>query len=126
MGLKGSALAAVGRARDCRDAVHKLGAEDDVGVAEHALLERDHNELGVGEVRLDHAPNVLGVAQVQSSIHLQHMIVSKDLRNESACQRYAPNVLDVALPPLQGSIHLPRQPSQGFGCKQNDLREHTL
>ena len=68
------ALAAIGGACDGGHAVHELGAEDDVGVAEHALLERDHDELGVGEVRLDHAPNVLGVAQVQRSIHLQHAV----------------------------------------------------
>ena len=64
------APALVDGARDGRDAVHKLGAEDDVGVAEHALLERDHDELGVGEVRFDHAPDVLRVAQVQCGIHL--------------------------------------------------------
>ena len=71
MGRGANALAAVHGARDGGHAIHELGAEDDVGVAEHALLERDHNELGVGEVRLDHPPNVLGVAQVQGSVHLQ-------------------------------------------------------
>ena len=71
------ALAGVGRAGDGRDAIHKLGPEDDVGVAEHALLQRHHDELGVGEVRLDHAPDVLRVAQVQRSIHLHRRAVLK-------------------------------------------------
>lgn len=62
--------AVVGAASDGGDAVHEFGAEDDVGVAEHALLQGHHYELGVGEVRLDHAADVLRVAQVQRSIHL--------------------------------------------------------
>ena len=60
-------------ARDGGDAVDELGAEDDVGITKHALLQADHDELGVGEVRPDHAPNVLRVAQVQRSVHLGHI-----------------------------------------------------
>lgn len=69
-----SSLAVVDGARDGRDAVHKLGAEDDVGIAEHALLQGDHDELRVREVRLDHVPDVLRVAQVQRGIHLQRQV----------------------------------------------------
>lgn len=36
------------------DAVHKLGAEDDIGVVEHALLERHHDELQGGGNRARH------------------------------------------------------------------------
>ena len=58
-------------AGDGGDAIHKFGAEEHIGVVEHALLEGHHNELGVGEVAFDHGPNVLRVAQVQCGIHLQ-------------------------------------------------------
>ena len=66
-----SSLAVVDGARDGRDAIHELGAEDDIGVIEHALLQGDHDELRVREVGLDHVPDVLRVAQVQRRIHLQ-------------------------------------------------------
>lgn len=58
------------RAGDGRDAVDKLGPEQNVGIGKHALLERDNDELRVGEVRLDHAPDVLCMAQVQRCVHL--------------------------------------------------------
>ena len=57
-------------ARDCGDAIYELGPEDDVRIAEHALLERNYNELGIGEVRFDHAANVLCMTQVKSCIAL--------------------------------------------------------
>lgn len=60
-----------GGAGDGGDAVDELGAEQHVGVVEHALLQGHHDELGLREVRLDHAPDVLRVAQVQRRIHLQ-------------------------------------------------------
>lgn len=47
-----------------------LCAEDDVCVVEHALLQGHDDELRLREVRADHAPNVLGVAQVERRIHL--------------------------------------------------------
>ena len=55
----------------CGDAIHKLGAEDDAGILEHALFERHNQKLRLREVLLDHAPNVLRVAQIQSRIHLR-------------------------------------------------------
>lgn len=56
----------------CRNPVHKLGPVDDIGIVEHAFLQGHHYELRVRKVCLDHSPNVLGVAQIQCSIHLQH------------------------------------------------------
>ena len=53
--------------------VHELGPEEDVGVVEHAVLEGHHDELGVLEVGLQHVPDVLGVAQVKGSVHLNKM-----------------------------------------------------
>ena len=53
-----------------RNAVDELGAEEHVGIVEHALLEGHYDELGVREVGLDHVPDVLRVAQVQSCINL--------------------------------------------------------
>lgn len=51
--------------------IHKLSAIDDIGVVEHAFLQGDNNELRVGEVGFDHAPNVLSVTQIQRSVNLQ-------------------------------------------------------
>ena len=56
-----------------RNSIHKLGPVYDIGVVEHPFLEGHHYELGIWEVGLDHSPNVLGVAQVQCSIHLQEL-----------------------------------------------------
>ena len=42
----------VATGRHARDGVDEPGAEDDVGVVEHALLERDDEELRLREVRL--------------------------------------------------------------------------
>ena len=50
--------------------VHKLGAEEHVGVVEHPVLERDDDELGAPEVGLQHVANVLSVTQVQGRVHL--------------------------------------------------------
>ena len=50
--------------------VNELGAEQDVGVVEHAVLERDHDELGALEVGLEHVANVLGVTEIQGRVHL--------------------------------------------------------
>ena len=41
------------------DSVHKLGFEEDVGVVEHAVLERDNDELGTVEMAPQHLTNVL-------------------------------------------------------------------
>ncbi len=57
-------------ARDGGHPVHKLGAEEDVGVVEQPVLERDDDELGAPEVGLQHVANVLGVTQVQGRVHL--------------------------------------------------------
>ena len=57
-------------AGDGRDPVDEFGAEDDVGIVEHALLEAHHDELTLGEVGFDHVPDVLSVAQIQRCIHL--------------------------------------------------------
>ena len=50
--------------------IDKFGAENDIGIVKHSLLERDHKELGVLEVILEHAANVLSMAQIQSSVDL--------------------------------------------------------
>ena len=47
-----------------------LGAENDVCVVEHALLQRHNDELRLWKVRADHAADVLRVAQIQRGIHL--------------------------------------------------------
>lgn len=52
-----------------RHAVHKFGLEKDVCVIEHAVLERDHYELAVSEVRAQHLTDVLCVGKVQRSVH---------------------------------------------------------
>jgi hypothetical protein len=49
--------------------VHKLGAEENVGVVEHAVLEGHDYELGAPEVGLEHVADVLGVTEVQCSVH---------------------------------------------------------
>lgn len=54
-----------------RDTVNELGPIDDIGIVEHAFLQGYNNELGVGEVSLDHPPNILSVAQIQGCINLQ-------------------------------------------------------
>jgi hypothetical protein len=56
--------------RDGGHPVHKLGAEEDVGVVKHPVLERDDDELGAPEVSLQHVADVLGVTQVQGRVHL--------------------------------------------------------
>ena len=56
---------------DCRDTIHKLGSKDNIGIVEHALLQGHHYELRVGEVGLDHPPNILSMAQIQCSVNLQ-------------------------------------------------------
>lgn len=50
---------AIHGAPDGADAVDKLRPEDDVGVVEHAFLERDHDELARAEMGLEHGANVL-------------------------------------------------------------------
>ena len=60
---------------DRRDAIEEFGAEDDVGIVEHTLLQGDHNELGIREVLPDHASNVLCVAEVKRCIHLHHRCI---------------------------------------------------
>ena len=50
--------------------VDKLCAKEDVGIVEHAVLERDDNELGVLEVSLEHEPDILRVRQIQRRVHL--------------------------------------------------------
>ncbi len=64
------ALLSLNGARDGGHPVHKLGAEEDVGVVEHPVLERDDDELGAPEVGLQHVADVLGVTQVQGRVHL--------------------------------------------------------
>ena len=71
-----------GRPRHGRHAVDKLGAVQHVRIGEHALLQGDHDELREREVLLDHAPNVLRVAQVQRGVHLQARA-----RQQSSLQR---------------------------------------
>ena len=58
------------RPGDGGHAVDEFGPEDAVGVVEHALLQGHHNELRIGEVRADHATDVLRVAQVQRGVNL--------------------------------------------------------
>ena len=53
-----------------RTSIDEFGAEDHVGVLEHALLQRHDNELRMFEVVFDHGANVLGVAQIKRRIHL--------------------------------------------------------
>lgn len=70
---KGSVVPSVGYSSGhSRHAIHKFGPVDDVGVVEHALLERDNNELRVGKMSLDHPAYVLCMAQIQCCIHLQN------------------------------------------------------
>ena len=56
--------------RDCGHSVDELGPEQNVGVVEHAVLERHHDELGALEVGLEHVANVLGVTEIQGRVHL--------------------------------------------------------
>lgn len=51
-------------------ALAEAGAEDAVGVLEHAVLEGDDDELGALEARLDEPADVLRVRQVQRRVHL--------------------------------------------------------
>lgn len=46
---------------DCRDTVHKLGAEDNVRVVKHAFFQADDDELTVGEVSAQHHTDILRV-----------------------------------------------------------------
>ena len=41
------------------DSVHKLGFEEDIGIVEHAVLERDNDELGTVEMAPQHLTNIL-------------------------------------------------------------------
>ena len=41
--------------------INKLGSEENVGVVEHSVLERDHDELAVLEVVFQHLADVLSV-----------------------------------------------------------------
>mmetsp|Transcript_126419 Transcript_126419/g.307199 ORF Transcript_126419/g.307199 Transcript_126419/m.307199 type:complete len:273 (+) Transcript_126419:101-919(+) len=63
-----------GASRHCpghsRNTIHKLGAEDNVGVVEHPLLERHHNELRLAEMCPQHGANVLRVRKVQRRVNL--------------------------------------------------------
>ena len=58
------------RPRDRRHAIHELRPEDDVRVVEHALLERDDDELRRLEVGAEHHADVLRVRQVEGGIDL--------------------------------------------------------
>lgn len=51
-------------------ALGEPGAEDAVGVLEHAILERDDDELGALEARLDETADVLRVRQVEGCVDL--------------------------------------------------------
>lgn len=51
-------------------ALGEPGAEDAVGVLEHAVFERDDDELGALEPCLDETADVLGVRQVQRGVNL--------------------------------------------------------
>ena len=51
-------------------AINKLGAEQDVGIVEHTVLQGHNNELWMLEVGLQHVTDVLGVAQVKGRVHL--------------------------------------------------------
>mmetsp|Transcript_45018 Transcript_45018/g.75101 ORF Transcript_45018/g.75101 Transcript_45018/m.75101 type:complete len:345 (+) Transcript_45018:383-1417(+) len=70
------------RARHRRHAVDELCAVDHVGVAEHALLERDDDELRLREVCLDHAADVLRVAEIQRRVHLVQDIDGRGLEHQ--------------------------------------------
>lgn len=45
----------------CRDAINELGLEENIGIVEHAVFERDYDELGMFEVGFNHLTDVLGV-----------------------------------------------------------------
>lgn len=55
---------------DCRDTIDKLGPINDVCIVEEAVLVAYHQELGLGEMLLDHPPYVLAVVEVQGRVHL--------------------------------------------------------
>lgn len=67
---------------DDAGALGEAGAEDAVGVLEHAVLERHYDELRVLEARLDDAPDVLRVAQVQRRVHLVQDVHGRRLELE--------------------------------------------
>ena len=56
-------------AGDRRHAVDELGLEENVSVVEHAILERDHDELRVSEVGAQHLADVLGVRKIQRRVN---------------------------------------------------------
>ena len=55
---------------DCGDTINKLCLEENVGVVEHSVLQRDNYELRVSEVRAQHLADVLGVGEIQCSVYL--------------------------------------------------------
>src|SRR5690348_15210748 len=60
-----------GRQRlDHTGAFAEAGAEDAVGILEHAVLETNDNELGALEARLDEAADVLRMRQVECCVDL--------------------------------------------------------
>ena len=70
------------RPRDRRHAVHELRPEDDVRVVEHALLERDDDELRRLEVGPEHDADVLRVGQVEGRVYFVEDVHRRRLEEE--------------------------------------------
>merc|ERR1719424_1692124 len=59
-----------GIARHLGGAIHKACSEKDVGVVEHAFLQRDDDKLGMRKVCAYHVADVLCVAEIESRVNL--------------------------------------------------------
>lgn len=55
--------------RYSRHSVDELGAEQHVGVIEHAVLQGNNDELGLFEMRLQHVSDVLRMTEIKGGIH---------------------------------------------------------
>ena len=64
-----------GGAGDSADAIDKFGAEEDVGIVEHALLERDYDELRFLEVcpKPEHNQTI---SNKQERLKFDHMLAT--------------------------------------------------
>lgn len=49
--------------------IHKLCLVENIGIIEHAVLERDNDELRFSEVGAKHLPDVLCVREIESCVY---------------------------------------------------------
>ena len=77
-----SGILSLSGSSDRRHSIHKLCTKQHVCIVEHAVLERDQNELGAFKVIFQHAANILRVAQIKSGIHLIKNVERRQLEEQ--------------------------------------------